>query len=117
MIETDLECFRGDTASWTVTVTKNGAPEDLTGASLSFAVRRNWASPVLFERTNAPGGGIVVTSPATNGVAVITMRRDDTLGLTNQETTLVYSVRVTTATGEERVVAWGNLQMHPEANV
>ncbi len=115
MTTIDLSCARGDTAEWTLTATRDGEPVDLTDALVIFAARRNYASPVLFERTSDPGGGIVIADPPDGGIARIKLRREDTLVLPNDETDLVFTVHVVTAGGDEWMIVRGTLTVGPIA--
>ena len=112
--EIDIACFRGDTASWTITASVDGVPLDLTTARLVMAARRNYASPMLFERTSDAAGGIVIDpdQTANKGKAVITLKSPDTLQLPNDEVDLVYTIHVIIGTNEWAIVR-GTLTVSP----
>lgn len=111
----DLTCARGDTATWNLVATKDGDPIDLTGGRVVFAVRRNYASALLFERSNDTPSGITISTPATLGHAVIKLLAADTMALANEDTVLVYTVHVITAAGDKYNVARGKLSVSPIA--
>lgn len=114
----NLDMFRGDTAAWDVLVTRNGSPTDLAGGVLTFSARRNYASPILFQRTSAPGDGVTfaLQSGATLGQATVELHAADTTQLSNQLETLVYDVHFRSASGDEWTVAWGNLTVNPSVS-
>lgn len=71
----DLVLTIGSTTAFQVAVTKNGAPVDLTGiTSLSFVVQRT-VGPAGYQLASwgLSGGGVIVQSPATAGIAVVTV--------------------------------------------
>lgn len=109
----NLEMNRGDTAEWTVTALRDGTPINLTGATISMKASRNEASPALFERTSNPGGGITIDN-VSGGVLTVKLRPEDTEVLSNQETTLIYAIRVSNVDGEW-TIAKGNLKVNPLA--
>ncbi len=111
----DLSCARGDTAEWKLSATKDGTPMDLTGAKVIFAARRSYASPVLFERTSDPSGGIVIDADPTSGIATIKLRPEDTLPLPNDTVVLFYTIHVLMAGGDEWMVVRGSLEVGPIA--
>lgn len=113
----DLECYRGDTAEWTIAATRDGDPIDLTGATVTMTARRNSVSPIIFQRTSAPGEGITIDDDPETGIVVAKLRSLDTLGISNQLTELVYDVRVETASGDNWLVATGTLTVKPDVTL
>lgn len=115
MDPTNLYCYRGENKEWTITATRNSTAVDLTGAVVTMSARRNYASPVLFELTSEPSGGIDIQTPETAGIAIAELRTADTSGLSNQLHTLVYDVHVVTSAGKRWLVAYGALEVRPIA--
>ncbi len=116
MNRTDLECFRGDTAAWTIAATLDGLVLPLTDCVVYMTARRNEASPVIFELTSLPSGGIVIAEDPETGVCTAKLREADTLVLSSQTTYLVYSIRVVnTVTGDANVTAFGTLTVKAAA--
>jgi len=112
----DLTCNRGDTAIWTITASEGGFALDLTGARVIMCARRNWASPILFERTSDANGGIVIDPDqvANRGKATVTLKVNDTLQLENDTLELVYTMHVVIS-GNSFTIAEGKLTMSPVA--
>lgn len=99
---------RGDTIDLEVTVTRDGAPVDLTGADLWFTAKlkvKDADVDAVAQKT--VGSGITVTD-AVNGEALITLDPADTDGLT-KETTLYCDVQLVEASGRVTTVASGTL--------
>lgn len=116
MTPTNLECFRGETAEWELTATKNNVAIDLTGATVWMDVRRNYATPELFTKSSATTGVTIDPDQVTNrGKARIKLATTDTEVLGNQEEILVYGVWVQTPDGDRRVVSYGQLTVKPSA--
>lgn len=80
-----LEMTRGDNAQFQVYVTKNGAPVNLAGWTLTFTAVANR----LYEFTASTSGGqVVVTGP---GTAVLTLPQAATNALPNEELAFKYA--------------------------
>jgi hypothetical protein len=109
MNATNLFCYRGETKKWTITATQGGSPVVLTGKTVTMTARRNYASPVIFELTSEPDGGITIVN-AGGGIAEAQLSTADTSELSNQLTTLVYDVFV-----DGDLVSWGELEVRPVA--
>lgn len=107
----DLSCYRGDTAVFTEVATHDGAIVDLTDGSVVMTARRNYTSPILFQKT------ATLADDPTTGAFSVKLAEDDTLQLSNQKTVLVYDMRATTAGGDEFVVAIGTLTVNPDVSV
>lgn len=112
----NLDCNRGDTANWTITASEGGFALDLTEARLIMCARRNYASPILFERTSDADGGIVIDPDQVGhrGQATITLKANDTLQLENDTLTLVYTIHVVSG-ANDWTIARGNLVVSPIA--
>lgn len=120
IVETDIDCTRGDTAEWDLTATLDNVPVDLTGGKVWMTARWNWASPPIFQKTSDPGGGITIVTPQTDpdtGKAIIVLAVEDTTVLSNQDNVLVYDIRVRTAAGREFVVVKGKLTVGADASL
>lgn len=116
MTPTNLDCFRGEAASWSLLATKDNVPIDLTGGRVWMNARRNYASPIVFERSSDALDGIVIDDQNANpGKAVISLDTTDTESLSNQITVLVYNVWVQSLGLEAIVVATGTLTVNPSA--
>jgi|SRR6185369_7061882 len=110
----DFTINRGDTTEWKLTARKDGVAIDLTGGQVFMAVRRNYASPLLFQRTSAEDGGITIDD-GTGGTATIELKPEDTLNLANDVLSVVYSIHVVTAAGKQYTVKRGTLEIDPIA--
>lgn len=69
----EIEMYRGDTKTITVTVTANGSAYNLTGAALVMTVRKYDDGPVVFSNTmtikDAAGGIAELTIPSATSAA------------------------------------------------
>lgn len=97
---TRLSMTRGDTKSFTITLTDDdGLPLDVTGMSLIFTVKRSRfdadADAVISKEVD---DGIVVDDPTT-GEAVLTIEPGDTSGLAARTHRLFYDVQVVDGAG------------------
>ncbi len=117
-MRTNLECVRGDMAEWTVTVTKDELPVDLTGAKLWMTALRSVGGTQIFQRTS-PATGITIDpdqeSPATRGKAVAKLATTSTSELASEIVTLYYDIQVLTAGGDLWTVSYGDLVVTPDA--
>lgn len=67
----NLSMTTGDTQQFQCNVFKNGAPVDLTGIqSLTFKLQQTGGSVLA---TWGLGSGVTVSSPATDGIAILTV--------------------------------------------
>ena len=72
-----LTVNQGNTVTLDVAVTTAaGAPVDLTGSTLRFAVRRSPSDPIILDKTSS-GGGITI-APGTGGTATVSIVAADT---------------------------------------
>ena len=113
----DLQMDRGTTPVWTVAVTVGGLAVDLTGATITFTAQRSYSNPIVFQRTSAGGGGILLDPDPTTGVCYVKPHVLDTSGLANECITLVYSLVVLLADGTQLVPAKGKLLVNPVAGI
>lgn len=98
---------RGDTAQFTLTVRKNGAVQNLTGASLQFVAQGFEPHRRCRISHSTTDGGIVVAAPLT-GVAVLTVSPADTLqGFPNEEVRLETMWVLTDSAGNVTTVSRG----------
>jgi hypothetical protein len=103
------DLFRGDSATLTVTVTRLGVIEDLTGAKVYFTAKADLADldDDALMAYDTVAGGVTVSAPLT-GVAVVTMSAADT-ALCPVDTPIFADVQVKTAAGEIFTAAFGQL--------
>lgn len=105
----------GDTIALQVTLSRNGVPIDLTGATLWFTAKDDLddldADAVFQKKTG--GLGIAVTS-AVNGQATVTIPPADTASLVNEPQTLECDVQLLEADGTLTTVARGQLILQPQ---
>jgi hypothetical protein len=107
---TALSMYRGDDREFTLTLTEDGAPMDLTGATLRFTAKHSAGDAdvdaVVAKET---GAGIVIDADPETGIAVVTVDAADTTSL-GGFTRLVYDVEVTRG-GSTRTVLAGRLDV------
>ena len=103
-----LEMYRGDDREFTLTLTEDGAPMDLTGATVRWTarVRAGDADTVIAKTSSA---GIAIANDPTTGVAVLTIDAADTSGFAGRRD-LVWDVEVTRG-GKTRTVLTGVLRV------
>lgn len=104
--------FRGDTSVLTVTVTREGVVENLTGASIWFTAKEDLTdldADALMAYDNLSGGAsrVTVATPA-NGVVRVTFNPADT-ALAPVDTPVFADVQVKTAANEIFTAAFGQL--------
>lgn len=105
----NLVCFIGDTTKIDVQVFTNASnttPLNLTGQSVVFEAKDNWASPSL-TITKTVGAGVVVTNAAL-GRCLVTLAPSDTSAL--PPISLTYVLRVLDGS-DVYTVASGRLQV------
>lgn len=99
----DLEMWRGDDRTYTMTATIGGSPLNLTGAAMRFtaklAVEDADAAAIIGPLT--VGSGITITD-APNGVFTVAIPAAETIGLT-EETSTLWDVEITIS-GVKRTV-------------
>lgn len=113
----NLNMKRGDTLSFTLTVTQSGAAYNLTGASIRMTAK--WAygdadNAAVFTRTI--GSGITVASPAT-GIATVALTAANTSSLPANPVQLVYDIQVTDSSGNIFTVVDGLLTVTPDVSI
>lgn len=115
-MSTDLTCIRGDTTSWTIVVSLNSAPVDLTGAKLWMTALRSPGGTQIFQLTSPSSGGITPDPDQTTnrGKAVVKLATSSTSGLPSEPVTLVYDIQVLTAAGDIITASYGNLLVTPD---
>lgn len=106
-----MSLYCGATLQFDMTITQDGTPVNLTGASLRFTAKRNYRDETaLIEKVN--GQGIEVLDAA-NGLARVTIEPADTATLpTDCMSTLVYDVRLVTS-GQNYIAASGIIRVLP----
>lgn len=108
----DLSIVRGDTVLIDLTVTRDGAPVSLSGASLWWTAKRRTsdadAAAVIAKTTAA---GITVTD-APGGKARVTITAAETAALT--DTLLYWDAQVRETSGTVSTVASGQVAIAPD---
>lgn len=105
-----IRMFQGDTDSWVFTDIRDGAPYNLTGATISFtAKRKNNEGSNVFQKT--VGSGIVITTPA-SGIFTVTLSAGDTSSLAKRTHILDYDI-VVTKSGVVKTIQAGDLVVYP----
>jgi hypothetical protein len=109
------QAFVGDSIVLRLTITRNGAAVDLTGATLWFTAKEDWddldADAVFQKKTG--GLGIAVTD-ALAGEATVTIPGSDTASLDNEVQTLECDVQLLEVDGTLTTVARGQLVLQPQ---
>ena len=110
-----IRMFRGDTKAITLTIQRNNAAVNLTGMTIWLTAKRKVSdldAAAIFQKSTA--GGIVVSSPATAGIAVATIAPADTSGLEDEILNLVCDVQVKDSGGTITTVSSFTLQVLPD---
>ena len=99
--EVPLELSAGESRSITITITDDdGARVDLTGARLTFTVRKKINTAVVLTKSSTVSGEIDILTPQTDadktGKAALTLEAADTSGLRG---TFVYDIWLVTIGG------------------
>lgn len=108
----DFEMFRGDSAEFELTVTKDAAPVNLTGGQLRFSAKRSKDDPdadAVVSKVSTDTAQIEITNAA-GGLATVKMVPADTEDLTEQ-TVLFYDVQFKDATNRIFTLATGKLKV------
>ena len=103
----NLRMIREDTFKFRVTVTKNGLPVDITGATFTFSAK--WATTdagTVFTRTLGSGIALVV---AADGTIDITIASSNTSDFPSYTVILPYDLEMVETTGDISTVLLGNL--------
>lgn len=109
-----LTMVRGDSASWLLSATLNGAPYNVAGCLIWFSGKRSVADgdvDAVFMKTL--GGGVTVTDAA-NGLVTVTLSPTDTETLPSSRVILDWDLQVKTAGGAIYTVALGKLTVFPD---
>jgi hypothetical protein len=115
----NLTIVRGDTKKWTITIARNGVAVDLTGAYIWFTAKNSVKDEddksliALVSKVPNMQGSIVVSSPATLGIATMTINPAATDFIT-PPVNLQYDVQLEEADGTLTTVAVGYLQVTPD---
>lgn len=113
----NLSMTRGDTFSFTLTVTQSGAVYNLTGCSIRMTAKYDPAdvdASKVFVRTI--GSGITVASPAT-GIAVVALAAASTSSLPAVPVPLFYDIQVTDGSSNIFTVVSGTLTVLPDISI
>jgi hypothetical protein len=108
----NLTITRQRTALYQINVTSAGAaPIDLSGKSLAFSAKVNLSDAAPFISKSSPSGGISITSPAADGIAVLQIDPADTATLPDiQSNSLVWDLKLVDGPNSYPLVA-GNLKV------
>lgn len=115
--KTNLDCFRGDTKSWTFTAMDGEVPINLTGAKVWMTALRSSQGARVFQRTSVSGQGIVPDADqSTNpGKYVVTLASTNTSGLESDVAPLYYDIQVLKADAGVITVQFGDLAVTADA--
>lgn len=115
MSDFTITAHRGDTIDLQVTITRDSAPVNLTGADLWMTAKnrlRDADVAAVFQKSL--GAGIVIVGAASAGVALVTIDPADTDSLT-RETVLYCDVQLLESSGRVTTVASGTLTIELDA--
>ena len=108
---------RGDTPTFTITITRSDVPVDITTALLWMTAKYKLEDPdgaAVFQKVS-PSGGIVLSDP-TNGIAKATLEPGDTTGIA-VPSPLFYDVQMKEADGTITTVANGRLRVALDSTI
>jgi hypothetical protein len=111
----DLLITRGDTPTFNIAVTLSGAVYDLTGCTIWFTAKFDYANTdaqAVFQRSTLNGGIVITNGP--QGLAQANLLSTDTSALANTKTMLLWDCQVKSALGQIYTVAKGNLIVEPD---
>ena len=101
----EVEVVQGEDQTFRLAVTdKAGSPEDLTGRSLRFAVRKKGAHldpNALIEKSSLVSGEINLVPPLSGGLADVILVPADTTSNTTPPADYLYDVWLVEGTGEQ----------------
>lgn len=100
MAVTDLFMYRGDDRVFTMTATINGAPLNITGATIKWTARRTPEEAAVISKQTG-GSGVAITD-GPNGVFTVTIASADTTGFLVDES-LIWDAEITIG-GAKRTV-------------
>lgn len=115
----NLTIVRGDTKKWTITIARNGVAVDLTGAYIWFTAKNSTddtddqALIALVSKVPNMQGSIVISAPASLGIAIMTFNPVAT-EFVNPPVNLQYDIQLEEADGTLTTVAVGYLQVTPD---
>ena len=113
----NLNMFRGDTPSWNLAITTDGAARNISTDSLRMTAKYSTDdadNAAVFSKT--VGGGITVTNGA-GGLATVLLAKSDTNTLPGQTVTLFYDIELTTSGNSVFTIAWGTLTIQPDVSI
>jgi hypothetical protein len=85
-----IEMYRGNSKTWTLTVTNNSVPVDITSVDLYFTAKTaEDTATEVFQKT--VGAGITITD-GVGGIASVNLGPADTTGIPSRITKLFYDV-------------------------
>lgn len=107
MKDTNFDVFRNDYKKFTLTVTDNGLPFDLTGCTVSFTVK---ASPTMLDTSAIIQKNVVSHINAVGGITNIELSSSDTASLIPSKS-YYYDCQVSTGDYKKFTVAKGFLNI------
>ena len=109
-----LELRRGESKEWSFTASQGAEPVDLTNASLTFTLRETFADKFATLQKTV-GNGITVTDD-TAGKFILALEPEDTknIPIRADKRIFVWDVWGVLASGKEKSVARGTLELSPE---
>lgn len=111
MTQQNLAIKRGDSNIFTVTITLNGAPLDVSAYDIWCTAKYSKDDPdinALFQLTKA--GGDIAVSGANNNIATVTVAASDTIALTH-DVMVFYDVQIKSVPGQITTVAEGTMNI------
>jgi hypothetical protein len=111
----NIGMYRGDTRRFTLTITRDGVPENLTGAEIDLSFKETIDSVEAFHKSI--GSGVEVTN-LLGGIAVVTILPIDTSAMVfSKRASLVFDVQLTTSAGDVETIARGTLIIEQDVTI
>lgn len=108
----NIKMIRRDTFKFRVTITRNGSPVNITGATFTFSTKWNVRDAgTIFTCTAGDGISII---DATNGIIEITISSAKTSTLPAFRLILPYDLQMIESGGDVSTVLIGNLTIEPD---
>jgi hypothetical protein len=109
-----IEMFRGNSKTWTLTVTNNSVPVDITSVDLYFTAKTSEDTTTqVFQKT--VGAGITITD-GVGGIASVKLEPTDTTGIPSRVTKLLYDIEYDNGT-DIYTIDKGTLTIKPDITV
>jgi len=111
MTETNLEIFRRDTPTFTITVLNDGVAVDITGYTLFFTAKNKKSDTDLQAIIKKD---VTVLSDPTHGIAEITLDKTDT-DITGKD--YFYDIQIVSGDGDVTTLFWGVLTVIEDVTI